>query len=377
MKSLAVAVLNLLLATGCAGQQVSVPDQARKTGGKVAAWQLAHMDRFDYVRTFRDQTEHGTGWIQAAFYIGLTRWAATTGDARYVAAMVEKAEQNRWQIGPASWHADDQAIAQMYLALAAAGNEARIEPTVDAFERILAAPPDNDLEFRQDTNGQSEGTCQRRWCWCDALFMAPPAWAMLSNVTGDPRYREHALREYFATKEFLYDDEDHLFYRDSRFFEQRTKFGNRVFWSRGNGWVFAGLPLLLEALPDEHPHRDRLLLLYKEMAAAFRNLQHPRGYWSSSLLDVEHDPLPETSGTAFITFGLAWGVNRNVISKDEYGHSVEKGWLALVDAVDAQGKPGWVQQVGNAPDEVRATDTQLYGSGALLLAASEMFHWRT
>jgi hypothetical protein len=40
--------------------------------------------------------------------------------------------------------------------------------------------------------------------------------------------------------------------------------------------------------------------------------------------------------------------------------------------VDRDGKLGWVQQVGSAPDETRASDTQLYGAGALLLAATEM-----
>jgi len=168
----------------------------------------------------------------------------------------------------------------------------------------------------------------------------------------------------------------HLFYRDSRFFEQETRFGSKIFWSRGNGWVFAGLPLLLEALPEEHASRARLLRLYTEMAATFRSIQHADGYWSSSLLDVDHDPSPETSGTGFITFGLAWGVNRDILSKDEYGPVVERGWSMISDAVDEQGKLGWVQQVGSAPDEVRQTDTQLYGTGALLLAASEMLHWK-
>jgi rhamnogalacturonyl hydrolase YesR len=333
------------------------------------------MDRFDYVRTFRDQTEQGTGWIQAAFYIGLARWADATGNPRYVAALSDKAERNDWQPGSLYWHADDQAIAQMYLFLAERRHPARIAAVIDAFDRVLARPPENSLEFRPDETTRAEGTCQRRWCWCDALFMAPPAWAMLSNLTGDPKYRDYALQEYFATKDYLYDDGAHLFYRDSRFFEQRTGFGNKVFWSRGNGWVFAGLPLLLEALPAAHVSREELVSLYREMAAAFKDIQHPHGYWSSSLLDVAHDPLPETSGTAFITFGLAWGVNRNVLAAGEYAEVVEKGWSAIAAAVDEEGRPGWVQQVGNAPDEVRAGDTQLYGSGAVLLAASEMLRW--
>jgi rhamnogalacturonyl hydrolase YesR len=100
--------------------------------------------------------------------------------------------------------------------------------------------------------------------------------------------------------------------------------------------------------------------------------QRPNGYWAPSLLDVAHDPLPETSGTAFITFGLAWGLNRHILPADEHAEAVEKGWAAITAAVDDHGEPGRVRQVGNAPDEVRASDTQLYGSGAVLLAASEM-----
>jgi rhamnogalacturonyl hydrolase YesR len=330
------------------------------------------MQDFDYVRTFRDQTWQSTSWIQAAFYIGLARWASATGDAGYFAALHAKAVSNEWRIGPLDWHADDQAIAQAYLAIADRFGDARIGPVREAFDRILESPPVNSLEFRTDDAVDAEGSCQRRWCWCDALFMAPPAWAMLSNATGDARYREHAVREYFATKEYLYDENEHLFYRDSRFFTRRTPYGNKVFWSRGNGWVFAGLPLLLEALPPSHPVRPELLRLYREMAAKFRSIQGRDGFWSPSLLDVAHDPRPETSGTAFITFGLAWGINNRIIDGNTYQAAALKGWQAISSAVNEDGRLGWVQQVGNAPDEVRATDTQLYGSGAFLLAASEV-----
>ena len=47
--------------------------------------------------------------------------------------------------------------------------------------------------------------CLRRWCWCDALFMSPPAWVELSQLTGDPRYTGFAMREFWAATDFLYD----------------------------------------------------------------------------------------------------------------------------------------------------------------------------
>ncbi|MGH8222944.1 MAG: glycoside hydrolase family 88 protein, partial [Woeseiaceae bacterium] len=185
-------------------------------------------------------------------------------------------------------------------------------------------------------------------------------------------YRDYALKEYIATRNYLYDGRKRLFYRDSRFFDRRSPYGNKIFWSRGNGWVFAGLPLLLEALPEEHAARRELLRLYREMASKLADLQHPSGYWAPSLLDVAHGSVRETSGTAFITFALAWGLNEGLLPEGRYGPIVERAWQALKRAVDGNGRLGWVQQVGNAPEEVLASDTQLYGSGALLLAASEM-----
>lgn len=366
---LAPALLSgLSIAAGAAEE----PGDVRETGDRVAAWQLDHMDGFDYVRTFREQTSDSTDWIQAAFYIGLTRWAAATGDGRYRAALAEHAAANDWRLGPHYWHADSHAIAYVYLSVAANGAPSDLSKVTAGFDRVIAEHEDTSLAFEIDESWLAEGTCQRRWCWCDALFMAPPAWAMLSRITGDPVYLDHALDEYFATQDFLYDDEHHLFYRDSRFFGQRTPHGNKVFWSRGNGWVFAGLPLLLEAMPDDDPRRERLTTLFREMAEALGSLQHPGGYWGSSLLDVAHDPPEETSGTAFITFGLAWGVNEGLLDERSFGTAIDRGWNAIAGAVDPDGRLGYVQQVGNAPDEVRPTDTQLYGSGALLLAASEL-----
>lgn len=341
-------------------------------GNRVAGWQLAHLEDFAYVRTFREETADPRGWIQAAFWIGLARWADATGNPVYHRAVLQRAEDNGWRLGDRAWHADDQAIAQVYLYLARVGEPARLEAVVDGFDGVLADPPTNTLEFIANESGQSEGTCQHRWCWCDALFMAPPAWAMLSNATGDPKYRDYALEEYFATRNYLYDDREWLFYRDSRFFEQRTPNGSKIFWSRGNGWVFAGLPLLLEALPAEHPRRRELLILFREMASKLAELQEPSGWWPPSLLEGGLGTVQETSGTAFITFGLAWGINQGLLPEADYGPIVDRAWEALRRAVNADGRLGWVQQVGNAPDQVISTDTQLYGAGAFLLAASEI-----
>jgi rhamnogalacturonyl hydrolase YesR len=202
--------------------------------------------------------------------------------------------------------------------------------------------------------------------------MAPPVWAAVGKLTGNPAYLNYVDEEYQATIDYLFDKNEHLFYRDGRFFERRSKNDKKIFWSRGNGWVFAGLPLLIEQIPANDPRKQKYENLFKTMAASLLKLQQPNGFWPSSLLDKDEFSVPETSGTGFMTFGLAWGINNGLLSKAEYLPAVNAGWSGLASAVDKIGKLGWVQQVGASPEKILPEDTQLYGVGALLLAASEV-----
>ncbi len=361
---------------GCATHSITSSTDTQSVAAianRAADWQLAHMESFDYVRTFRDHTENPHGWIQGAFFVGLNRWAEQTNNPLYLQALVAKGESNKWKLGDKSWHADDQVIGFSYAAVAARTNNlVLIAPTQKVFKQILANRATSSLEYKPDPTGQGEATCQHRWCWCDALFMAPPVWAAVGKLTGDPAYLNYVDEEYQATIDYLFDKEEHLFYRDGRFFERRSKNNKKIFWSRGNGWVFAGLPLLIEQIPANDPRKQKYEQLFKTMAAKLIQLQQPNGFWPSSLLDKDEFNVPETSGTGFMTFGLAWGINSGLLPRKDYLPAVTAGWNGLASAVDKNGKLGWVQQVGASPEKILPEDTQLYGVGALLLAASEV-----
>ena len=167
-----------------------------------------------------------------------------------------------------------------------------------------------------------------------------------------------------------YDTEEHLYFRDTRFISQRDANGRKIFWARGNGWVLAGLARILDELPAHHPSRPRYEALFKQMAAKIITLQGEAGYWPVSLLEPQ--ATPETSGTGFFVYGLAWGLNHGLLPATRYRPCVDRGWHALLAAVQPDGKLGWVQRVGAGPDQVGPDDTQLYGVGAFLLAASEV-----
>ena len=338
-------------------------------GAKVADWQLQHMRHFDYIpeSSYRHDTEATRDWIQAAFYIGLTAFADASGKPRYVEAILAHGKAEGWGFDQRPRHADADATGAVWVWAAQHTHDpTKLAPIRARFDAVLADPATVSLDF-----GTGKDThCQDRWCWSDALFMAPPAWIALSKATGDDRYLTHADAEFWATTDYLFDPEEHLFFRDSRFITQRDSDGRKIFWGRGNGWVFAAVARILTDLPDGHPNRARYETLFKQMAAKLVSLQGEQGYWPVSLLVPQKTP--ETSGTGFFVYGLAWGINHGLLPAADYRPALERGWHALQSAVASDGRLGWVQRVGAAPDQVGPRDTQLYGVGAFLLAASEI-----
>ena len=338
-------------------------------GRKVADWQLSRMDNFDYIRTYKNNTIDPKGWIQGAFFTGVTAFADRTGNPKYAKAALDHGAAMNWQLGRRPLHADDHVIGQTWLwAYGKQPDPVRIAALKTRFDAILANPPHEDLAFQ---DGVGEPPCQTRWCWSDALYMAPATWFGLSKATGDSRYAAYADKEFWASTDYLLDKDNHLYFRDSRYLTRRDDKGRKVFWSRGNGWSYAGIVNILKVLPANHPFRPRYVALFKAMSDELVAIQKPDGYWAPSLLAPENAP-PETSGTAFFTYGLAWGVNTGVLKGPRYTQAVNNGWRALERAVTPEGKLTWVQQVGYAPEQVEPTDTQLYGAGALLLAATEV-----
>jgi rhamnogalacturonyl hydrolase YesR len=370
-RALSVLALSVSFVTMAAGTHGPARKDVLKVGSRVADWQLERLGAAHGVTKNAEETVNPRSWQQGAFWVGMTHFADVSGKKHYAEAILAMGKSNEWTPGARKYHADDHVIGQSYLwaARRGAGSEA-IAPLRATFDFVLANPFVAHLSFVPQTDYEST-VCLRRWCWCDALFMSPPAWVELTQQTGDPRYTEFAMAEFWATTDFLYDPAEKLFFRDSRFFERRDDKSRKQFWSRGNGWVFAGISLILDVLPQDNPNRPRMEQLFRDMAVKIKAVQKPDGYWPPSLLAPENSPA-ETSGTGFYVYGLAWGVNRGLLAADEYRPAIDLGWAALTRAVAKDGRLGWVQQVSDRPESVAETDTQYYGVGAFLLAASEV-----
>lgn len=339
---------------------------------QVADWQLAHPLGPDAVFAARPSVRNPRDWQQATFWVAMTDLADR--DPRYRAALMALGRSQQWRLGDRPFHADDQLIGQVWLWASRHGaGVAALTPTRDYYDRLLAHRPRGSLAFVPNTGGQGEPACTARWCWCDALFMAPPTLLKLANATGDDRYARFAHEEFAAIRDYLFDPFEHLFFRDSRFFDQRDAAGRKLFWSRGNGWVMAGLVRMIETLDPRDPVRGHYVALFREMAARVVALQHANGYWAPSLLDDSAAAPPETSGTGFFVYAFARGVDLGLLDRSAYLPAAVKGWAAIGRAIQPDGMVGWVQQVSDRPDDVAPTDTQFYGTGAVVLAGTALY----
>ncbi|HEY4380041.1 MAG TPA: glycoside hydrolase family 88 protein [Acidobacteriaceae bacterium] len=309
------------------------------------------------------QPKFNRQWTFAALYDGLLAASATTGDPSYRDAVLKFAEQQHWKLLNDRFpHADDMALGQAYLDLYLADPPARrkrerIADTKAILDKLIVRPDDASKDL---------------WWWCDALFMAPPVLARMYVVTGDRKYLDFMDKEWDITTSHLYDPAEHFYFRDSRFFTQKQDNGRKLFWSRGNGWVMGALVKILEVLPPNDPARPRYVEKMREMAAAVAAIQGQDGLWRSGLLDAASYDLPEVSGSAFFTYGIAYGINQHILDRKQYLPVVEKAWAGMLTHVYADGRLGSIQPIDGQPGKFKPSASYVYGVGGFLLAGSEL-----
>jgi rhamnogalacturonyl hydrolase YesR len=319
-------------------------------------------------------------WHPAAYHTGNIAAYRVTGNERFKEYSLNWARHNEWMGAKSNdrseWKysygetdayvlfGDWQTCFQVYIDLY----------NIDGGDEKIARAREV-MEYEMSTPGNDY------WWWADGLYMVMPVMTKLYGVTGNGLYLDK-MWEYFSfARDLMYDPDSGLFFRDGNFVypKHKTSNGNKDFWARGNGWVFAALTKVLQDLPANDPHREDYLTIYRKMAATLAATQQPEGYWAKSIIDLDHAPGYETSGTAFFTYGFLWGVNNSVLDKKTYRPVIEKGWRYLTTiALQPDGSVGWVQPIGARADQhknIGPTTTADFGVGAFLLAASEMYNY--
>ncbi|MDR6880708.1 glycoside hydrolase family 88 protein [Bacillus sp. 3255] len=161
--------------------------------------------------------------------------------------------------------------------------------------------------------------------WCDDLYMSVPFLYRYSAYAQDASYMEDAVKQILLYKEYLYMPDQQIM---SHVYDFKSDRPTLVPWGRGNGWVLFSLAELLGALPQEHAHREALLVFYRELCEGYLRLQGAGGLWHQVLTDPTS--YEETSCTSMFMYAFAKGIRNGwLLQPEAYVHAVMKGWEGL------------------------------------------------
>jgi unsaturated rhamnogalacturonyl hydrolase len=325
----------------------------------------------------RTPAQESPFWNVAAYHTGNIEAYRVTGEESYRRYSEAWAEHNQWMGAKsqdkAAWkysygETDDHVLFGDW--------QICFQVYADLYQ--LDKDPRKIARAREVMEYQMSTASNDYWWWVDGLYMVMPVMTKLHKITGNRQYLDKLYAYYSHAGSLMYDPAEQLYYRDARYVypQHRSVNGKKDFWARGDGWVFAALARVLSELPQNDPHRGEYVERLQAMAAALVPLQQPEGYWTRSLMDPAHAPGPETSGTAFFTYGLLWGINNGLLPRDRYLPAAQRGWHYLTTvAMQPDGKIGYVQPIGDRAIPGQVVDqnsTSHFGVGAFLLAGAEM-----
>lgn len=175
---------------------------------------------------------------------------------------------------------------------------------------------------RQWANPTPDGITREARYWIDDMYMITAVEVQAYRATNDAKYIDRAALTMAAYLDKLQQTNGLFFHApDSPFY-----------WSRGNGWVAAGMAELLRSLPEKHPKRPRILDGYRKMMAALLQYQGEDGMW---LQIIDHpESWAESSGTGMFAFSMVSGVKHGWLDAKIYGPAARKAWLGLVNSLN-------------------------------------------
>ena len=355
-----------LLAAAAVQAKQWTPDQVKKVIRRVNTyWQQNNKAE---VRAF---------WDNAAYHTGNIEVYKLLGDQQMLDYSIRWAEHNEWkgakEADPAKWKYKNYGEGQDYVLF---GDwQICFQTYIDLYN--IQKDEKRVARAKEVMGYEADSKANDYWWWADALYMVMPVMTKMYKLTGDKKYLDKLYENLLYSDGIMLDPETGIYFRDGKYVYPKHKSANgkKDFWARGDGWVLAGLAKVLQDMPEEYVRQPFFVEKYTRLARAVAACQQPQGYWTRSMLDPAHAPGPETSGTAFFTYGLLWGVNHGYLSKREFAPVIARAWKYLTEtALQPSGKVGYVQPIGERAIPGQTVDQNSeanFGVGAFLLAACE------
>ena len=324
-------------------------------------------------------------WTRAVYYEGLMALYDIDPQQRYLDYTDRWAEFHHWtpRNGINTCDADDQCCMQTYLMRYLKNHNDEILVKAEANLGHQMQTPNDKKNATTKTKG-TQPSLFGWWTWIDAIQMAMPVYMQVYKITGDEKYRDHAMKMYRWSRNEcgggLFNTKDGLWWRDADYvppYQEPDR--QQCYWSRGNGWVYAALVRCMDQLSKKEKAYKELKKDFLLMSEGLRKCQREDGFWNPSLVSTNY-AMPETSGTALFLYGICWGMRQGYLNENIYRPIADRAWEAMAkEAVHTDGFLGWMQGTGKDPSAgqplsyTRIPDFEDYGTGCFLLDATEYY----
>jgi unsaturated rhamnogalacturonyl hydrolase len=231
--------------------------------------------------------------------------------------------------------------------------------------------------------------------WLDGIYMASPFLAQYGRTFNEPAAFDEVVKQIQLIARHTRDPKTGLFYHGwdetrTQLWADPTTGLSRNFWGRAVGWYAMALVDVLELLPAQHPGREPIQRILRDLASAVATVQDPAtGLWWL-ILDQpgRAGNYLETSASSMFVYALARGARLGYIEARYRGVALRgyEGLLqhkAKVDAVGMVTLQGIVQVGGLGGAQKRDGSVAYYlsepvvaddykGVGPFVLASLEL-----
>ena len=183
--------------------------------------------------------------------------------------------------------------------------------------------PSGALSYEERLAWWEKGYSPQTRFWIDDMYMITFLQTQAYRISGEKKYLARASKE-------------------MALYLGKIQLANGLFhhspeapyaWARGNGWMAAGMTLLLEYLPQDDANRPQILAGYQLMMKTLLANQRKDGLWGQIVDDA--GAWDETSGSAMFAYAFQSGVNHGLLDAETYGPAAQKAYEALVARLDA------------------------------------------
>ena len=306
-------------------------------------------------------------WEEATYYLGVLEAYKATADIKYYNQAYQFAEGFSWECnsGINTTYLDDIATSLVYCVL------------------HDLAPAEYKLAGVKEALDYTYNYGLLDYTWVDEIFMVGLAQTYLSQELNESKYSKIDLESYMFYREEFFDTDDLLWYRDGKYVYDsdnplgQSSNGQKVYWGRGNAWVYVTLAQRMEYMDKNDPAYEVYKNDFVMLSEGLRRCVRPDGVWNPNLGDPNDCSGKEMTGTGGFLYGMSLGVRLGLLDANTYVPIIQKAYDTITrECIFENGFLGYCQPMGWQPDgysgeEAMKNSTNTFGVGLMLMGLSQ------